>query len=163
ATAWVQAENAKTSAVLERDPHYQSFYAAAQKIAESNDRIPFPTTIGGEIYNFWRDQTHVRGIWRRTSSQSYATAKPAWTTVLDLDALAKSEHANWVFEGSDCVYPDEHRCLIQLSDGGEDAQTIREFDVTTRKFVSDGFDLSRGKQSVAWENSNTLLAAREWK
>ena len=163
ATAWVQAENAKTAAVLESDPHYPSFYADAQKIAESHDRIPFPKSIGGELYNFWRDQTHVRGIWRRTSPQSYATAKPAWTTVLDLDALSKSEHANWVWEGSDCALPDEWRCLIFLSDGGEDAQTIREFDVTTQRFVSGGFDLSRGKQTVAWENADTLLAAREWK
>ncbi len=163
ATAWVQAENAKTTGVLESDPHYQTFYAEAQKIAESHDRIPFPTSIGGELYNFWRDQTHVRGIWRRTSPQSYATAKPAWSTVLDLDALSKSEHANWVWEGSDCALPDEKRCLIFLSDGGEDAQTIREFDLTTQRFVSGGFDLSRGKQTVAWENADTLLAAREWK
>ncbi|HEY5094986.1 MAG TPA: prolyl oligopeptidase family serine peptidase [Candidatus Eremiobacteraceae bacterium] len=163
ATAWVKAENAKTTSVLERDPHYPSFYAEAQKIAESNDRIPFPNSICGEIYNFWRDHTHVRGIWRRTSAQSYATAKPAWTTVLDLDALAKSEHANWVWEGSDCELPDEHRCLISLSDGGEDAQTIREFDVTTRRFVSNGFVLTRGKQNVTWENPDTLLVAREWK
>jgi prolyl oligopeptidase len=163
ATAWVKAENAKTAAVLERDSHYQSFYTEAQRIVESNDRIPFPNTIGGEIYNFWRDHTHVRGIWRRTSTQSYATAKPAWTTVLDLDALAKSERANWVWEGSDCELPDEHRCLISLSDGGEDAQTVREFDLMTQRFVSNGFVLPRGKQNVAWENADTLLVAREWK
>jgi prolyl oligopeptidase len=162
ALAWVNAENAKTVAVLERDPHYQSNYDEARKINESNDRIPFPHTIGGEIFNFWRDRTHVRGIWRRTSAQSYASAKPIWTTVLDLDVLAKAERANWVWEGSDCELPDEHRCLIFLSDGGEDAQTVREFDVTTSRFVSDGFVLSRGKQNVAWENADTLLVAREW-
>jgi prolyl oligopeptidase len=163
AMAWVKAENAKTAAALESDPNYQSFYAEAKTIVESNDRIPFPNTIGGEIYNFWRDKTHVRGIWRRTSTQSYAAAKPAWTTVLDLDALAKSERANWVWEGSDCELPDEHRCLIQLSDGGEDAQTVREFDVTTQRFVTNGFVLTHGKQSVAWESADTLLVAREWK
>jgi len=161
--AWVKAENAKTAAVLEGDPHYQSFYAEAKKIAESNDRIPSPNSIGGEIYNFWRDRSHVRGIWRRTSTQSYATSIPAWTTVLDLDALAKSERANWVWEGSECVLPDEHRCLVFLSDGGEDAQTVREFDVTTRRFVTDGFVLTHGKQNVTWENPGALLVAREWK
>jgi prolyl oligopeptidase len=163
ATAWVKAENAKTTAVLESDTHYQSFYADAKTIVESNDRIPFPNSIGGEIYNFWRDKTHVSGIWRRTSSQSYAMAKPAWTTVLDLDAVAKSEHANWVWEGADCVLPDERRCLILLSDGGEDAQTVREFDVTTRRFVASGFVLTRGKQNIAWQNDAALLIAREWK
>jgi prolyl oligopeptidase len=162
ALAWVKSENAKTVAVLESVPQYQSNYDEARTINESKDRIPFPNTIGGQIYNFWRDGTHVRGIWRRTSAQSYATAKPVWTTVLDLDALAKDERANWVWEGSDCELPDEQRCLIFLSDGGEDAQTVREFDVSTQRFVPDGFLLTRGKQNVAWENTDTLLVAREW-
>ena len=50
-----------------------------------------------------------------------------------------------------------------LSDGGEDASTVREFDVTTRAFVKDGFDLPKGKQNVAWMGTDTLLVSREWK
>jgi prolyl oligopeptidase len=162
ALAWVKTENAKTIAVLESDPHYRPFYAEALKIAESNDRIPYPTSIGGQLYNFWQDRTHVRGIWRRTSLQSYATAAPAWTTVLDLDASAKAEHANWVWEGITCDHIAQNRCLIFLSDGGEDARTIREFDLATGRFVPNGFVLSRGKQNITWDSSNTLLVAREW-
>ena len=47
AMAWVEAENARSLAVLERDPHYAGFYADALKIAEATDRIAMPRLIGG--------------------------------------------------------------------------------------------------------------------
>ena len=160
---WVKAENAKTENTLQSDPHYASLYAEALKLAQAKDRIPAPAFIGDDVYNFWQDETHVRGIWRRTTPSGYANPAPAWKTVLDLDALSKSEKANWVWEGADCNYPAQRRCLLSLSDGGEDAVTIREFDVASKRFVPGGFVLSRGKQREAWEDSNTLLVSREWK
>jgi prolyl oligopeptidase len=104
----------------------------------------------------------VHGIWRRTTPASYASSTPQWTTVLDLDALSAAENAGWVWKGEDCAWPAETRCLISLSNGGEDADTVREFDLTKSAFVNGGFSLPRGKQNVAWENGNTLLVAREW-
>ncbi len=160
--AWVDAENAKTLGVLEKDPRFAGFYADALKIAQAQDRIPAPTFIQSQIFNFWQDQDHVRGIWRRTTLAEYSKASPAWETVLDLDALAKSENANWVWQGAECYWPSQRRCLVHLSDGGEDADTVREFDLTQKQFPSGGFVLPRGKQDVTWENADTLLAAREW-
>ena len=162
ALAWVKSEDARTTSILEHDPHYAALYADALKVAETKDRIPYPQVIGGQVYNFWRDQTHVRGILRRTTLASYATSSPNWTTVLDLDAVAKTENANWVYEGLNCPFPDERRCLVSLSDGGEDAQTVREFDLTTGGFVDGGFTLPRAKQDEAWLDNNTLLVDRPW-
>lgn len=163
AMAWVKAENAKTLAVLQANPQYQQRYDDALAIAQSKDRIPFPSFIRNQLFNFWQDQAHVRGIWRTTTPASYATQSPQWTTVLDLDALAKSENANWVWEGAQCYWPAETRCLISLSDGGEDAHTVREFDLAKNAFVNGGFVLPRGKQSAVWESDKSLLVAREWK
>jgi prolyl oligopeptidase len=162
AMAWVNAENAKTTAVLEKDPRWEGIYRAALTMAQAQDRLPYVSYIGGELYNFWRDSVHVRGIWRKTSLESYRSASPNWTTVLDLDALAKAENANWVFHGYTCQQPAEKRCLISLSDGGEDASTEREFDLASRSFVKTGFYLPKGKQRVAWTSQDTILVAREW-
>jgi prolyl oligopeptidase len=162
AMAWVRAENAKTTAVLEKDPRFGTMFRGALTVAQASDRIPFPRFIGRELFNFWQDSAHVRGVWRRTSVASYRTATPKWTTVLDLDSLARAEHANWVWHGVDCALPAERRCLLQLSDGGEDAVTVREFDLQSGTFVADGFNLPRGKQRVTWVGQDTLLIAREW-
>ena len=159
---WVKAENAKTLAVLKQDPHFADFYSANLKIGQARDRIPAPQIINGRIYNFWQDADHVRGIWRATPFEDYLRPEPAWKTILDLDALAKTENKNWVWRGASCESPSRTTCLIRLSDGGEDAVTLREFDLTSASFVAGGFSLPRGKQSAAWVDNDTLLVSREW-
>jgi prolyl oligopeptidase len=162
AMEWVNTENAKTVSVLEADLRYAGFYDNALKIAEDKDRIPTPRLLSGEVYNFWQDGDHVRGIFRKTSLTGYREPTPAWCTVLDLDVLAKSENANWFLKDVDCEEPGERRCMTSLSDGGEDAVTVREFDLKSASFVKSGFVLHHGKQRLAWEGEDTLLVSREW-
>jgi len=162
AMAWVNAENAKTLKVLENDPRYPDLHAAALKVAETQDRIPIPRFLASDIYNFWQDAEHVRGLWRKTSLADYRNPTPQWIKVLDLDALAKSESANWVWEDGDCLRPAEARCLISLSDGGEDADTVREFDLPSREFAPRGFQLPKSKQSTTWVDHDQLLIARDF-
>jgi len=159
---WVNAHNAKAVAVLEGDARYPTLYKEALAIAEAKDRIPIGSFTHGEIYNFWQDGDHVRGIWRKTSLASYRTETPQWTTVLDITALGKAEGKSWVFRGAPCARPAEKRCLVQLSDGGEDAATIREFDLDTGKFVDGGFTIPKSKARVAWEDQDTLLISNAW-
>ncbi len=162
ALAWVRAHNARTLAVLQADPRYQPLYRQALALAEARDRIPAPQQLGGAITNFWRDAAHTRGVWRRASLASYRAAAPDWSVLVDLDALARAERANWVWKGVLCAEPAERRCLISLSDGGEDAVTMREFDLAAGQFVDGGFVLPRGKQDVAWLDDDTLLLSRDW-
>ena len=77
AMAWVNAENAKTAAVLEKDSHFAALYRDALAVAQASDRIPNAGFIGGQLFNFWQDSAHVRGIWRRTTLASYRAASPA--------------------------------------------------------------------------------------
>ncbi len=161
AMAWVEAENKRTLGILHGDPRYAGLYADALKIVEATDKIPAPGLIGGQVVNFWQDAAHVQGIWRITTPQSYATATPAWRTLIDLDALAATDKTKWVWKGVNCDNG-ETRCMIELSDGGEDATTEREFDMKTGRFVEGGFTLPRSKQSVAWEGTTSLLLARDW-
>ena len=160
--AWVKAENAKTVGVLEKDKRFPTLYAQALAIAQAKDRIPTGRFLGDAVYNFWRDADHVRGLWRKTSLAEYRKPAPDWTPVLDLDQIAKSEKANWVWHGATCRQPDESVCLIQLSDGGEDAVTTREFDLATGQFVKGGFTLPKSKGGAAWIGTDEILVARDW-
>jgi prolyl oligopeptidase len=164
AMTWVRAENQKTLSVLEKDPRFATFHEQALAIAQTRDRIPFALQIDGKRWNFWQDADHVRGIWRVATGQDYdAAGDPHWKTVMDLDSVSAAEHANWVWHGIHCEARHEHMCLVELSDGGEDATTLREFDLRQGGFVKSGFELPKGKQNVAWENDNALVLAREWK
>src|SRR5215470_8598794 len=55
AMAWVKAENAKTAAVLEKDPRWEGIYKASLAMAQAKDRLTYVRYIGGELYNFWQD------------------------------------------------------------------------------------------------------------
>src|SRR5262245_49093178 len=160
--AWVRAENERSAKVLESDPHYVELEAAALKALESPDRLPTPSLNGDDVYNVWQDAEHVRGILRRTSLASYLTARPRWQTLLDYDALGKQDKQKWVQQGRICLYPGNEFCLVGLSAGGEDAVTMREFNLKTGQFVPDGFVLPRSKQDVAWVDKDTLLVSRDW-
>ena len=162
ALAWAKAENQRSLGLLEADPRYASLHQEALKIVDATDRIPLPAFRGGAIYNFWQDPAHVQGLWRRTTLQSYQTPDPAWETVLDLDALSKADGKTWVWKGSICLQPEQKQCLLQLSNGGEDAVEVREFDLPSARFVQGGFSLPRGKQDIAWRDRDTLALGREW-
>jgi len=162
AMVWVEGENAKSLPRLQKDPRYERFYQDALRIASAQDRIPAPTQANGRILNFWRDTAHPHGIWRATSLASYATVRPEWKLLLDLDALGTAEGKNWVWKGSSCLPPEERLCLVQLSEGGEDAVTVREFDVSAGRFVDGGFSLPTSKQDLAWVDKDTLLVSRDW-
>ena len=159
---WVEKDNARSLARLKGDPRYETLHQQALTIVNATDRIPSPELIGKAVFNYWQDPTNVRGLWRRTTAESYATATPAWETVLDLDKLSADEKANWVWEGANCLPPDHKRCLVEVSNGGEDAHTIREFDLTTKSFVDGGFVLSRSKQDVDWLSPDELILGRDW-
>lgn len=161
ALAWVREQNARTLAVLEGDPRYAQLHTDALAIANNRDRLPLGAVRDGFYYNFWQDETHVRGIWRRSPLAAYASGAPQWETLLDIDALARAENANWVYQGATCL-EGTTRCLIALSDGGRDANTQREFDIATRSFVEGGFVVPTAKSSVAWIDRDTLLVGTDW-
>ena len=101
ALAWVRAQNARSLAVLQGDPRFARLQAEALAIAEATDRIPTPGLRGGRVYNFWQDaEPRARPLAARPRSTATAPPTPHWETLLDFDALAAAEKANWVYKGA---------------------------------------------------------------
>ncbi|MBA3051073.1 MAG: S9 family peptidase, partial [Brevundimonas sp.] len=162
AMAFVAGENQRALAALTGDRRYETFRQQAEAILTATDRIPGPSFLGDGIGNFWQDATNPKGVWRRTTLDSYRSADTRWETLLDIDALSRAEGKDWVWKGADCLAPDETRCLVYLSDGGKDAVVVREFDTTTGLWVEDGFILPEGKHRIEWLDRDTLLVATDF-
>ncbi len=156
---WVRAQNATSQGELESDENFAALETQLRTILDSEDHIPFLTKRGAHYYNFWRDQSHPRGLWRRTTLAQYRRAHPAWETVLDLDALSIAENENWVWKWANCEQPNAERCLLGLSRGGADALVVREFDMQSKTFVEDGFILPEAKTDVSWIDRDSLFVA----
>jgi prolyl oligopeptidase len=161
ALEWVTAHNVRTLAELQESPVYRPVFDRTRAILDSRDRIAYPSILGDRLYNFWQDADHPRGIWRRTSWESYLSGSPEWEVVLDVDTLARTEGVPWSYGGAECLAPEYRRCLVRLSRGGADAVEVREFDLETSSFLGDGFRLPEAKQSVAWIDRDRLLVATD--
>lgn len=156
---WAVSQNELTRNELQALPAYQQLYDNTLEILTSTARIEYPSIRGDMLYNFWNDADHPRGIYRRTTWESYLSGEPEWEIVLDVDALVAAEGTPWAFRGMSCLLPEERLCLVALSPGGSDANEVREFDLETGEFVDGGFRMPVSKNSVAWVDENTVLVS----
>ena len=149
--AWVREQNARSLALLESDPRY--FGVPRRGAARSSPRptaFRIRSFLGDDLVNFWQDEAHVRGLWRRTTLDSFRAAEPRWETLLDIDALAAAEGRNWVFHGGMSLPPEYRRCLVALSDGGKDAVGTARVRSRRRRALSPAASaLPEGKQSAS--------------
>ncbi|WP_242453311.1 prolyl oligopeptidase family serine peptidase [Mycolicibacterium sp. P9-64] len=161
ALQWVEAHNAPTLADLGGE-RFEKMRAEALEILDTDSRIPYVRRRGEYLYNFWRDATNPRGLWRRTTLDSYRTPDPEWDVLLDVDALAAEDDENWVWAGADVIEPDLTLALVGLSRGGSDASVVREFDMRTRQFVAGGFELPEAKTDVTWQDADTVIVGTDF-
>jgi prolyl oligopeptidase len=147
---WARARNAESFAELTGGERYSTLKAEILEALDADDRIPYVVRRGAHLYNLWRDAANPRGLWRRTTLESYRDAEPEWDVVLDVDALADAEDENWVWGGAAVLRPDFRRALVQLSRGGADATVVREYDIDDRAFVEGGFFVAEAKTDVGW-------------
>lgn len=162
ALEWVEARNKQSLETLETDSRFVPLKESALKDYNAQDKIAYGTLLGGAVHNFWQDETHVRGIWRRASIRSYNSGEPRWITLLDLDKVAADEGENWVMKARKCLPPDFGSCLVELSRGGGDAVVTREYDAVMKRFVAGGFETSEAKQSLEWITRDSVLIGSDF-
>ncbi|KLO28242.1 prolyl oligopeptidase [Mycolicibacter heraklionensis] len=161
---WVRAHNTPTVDEFAGDD-FEAMRTAALEVLDTDARIPYVRRRGEYLYNFWRDAANPRGLWRRTTVDSYRTDSPDWDVVIDLDELARADDENWVWGGANVIEPHHTRALISLSRGGSDAVVVREFDLVAREFVGSdgqGFELPEAKTRIGWEDDDTVLVGTDF-
>ncbi|HEX7430156.1 MAG TPA: prolyl oligopeptidase family serine peptidase [Mycobacterium sp.] len=158
---WVRRHNDPTLAEF-CDERFEQMRAEALEVHDTDTRIPYVRRRGDYLYNFWRDAASPRGLWRRTTLDSYRGDAPQWEVVIDLDELAAADDENWVWAGAKVIEPDYSSALISLSRGGSDAAIVREFDMCTREFVTGGFEVPEAKSQISWEDEDTVLIGTDF-
>ena len=159
ALAQVRDWNAATDSAMRARPGFAAWERRARAILDDDRRIAFPSPRNGMVYNYWTDGEHLRGIWRRCPEASYLAGTPEWDVLIDIDALCAAEEANWVWSGATLCDADDTRAIVMLSDGGGDAVEVREYDLTTRSFVADGFAVPAGRTQMTWIDRDAVLVA----
>ena len=159
---WVRARNKETIDLFKAEQGFDEMVSSIQEILESKEKIPLVDVfLKGMVYNLWLDEVQIQGLLRRTSVEDYQNDKPNWEVVLDLDALSLKEGEKWVYHGID-ISPNEERALIALSPGGSDADIVREFNLKTKLFVENGFNLPLSKGHATWFSDDVIFLAREF-
>ena len=114
---WVRARNAETLSAYRGGERFEAMRRSIEEILDSPDKIPGVALAAGRLYNFWTDADHPRGLWRRTTWESYRAGAPGadaapgpdtgadsgstqWEVLLDLDALGAAEGVPWVWHGA---------------------------------------------------------------
>ena len=156
AIKWVKAQNSTTLSKYEGSERFCEIEKRSLEILDSKEKLVYPQFVGDQIFNFWRDETYVRGLIRRVCLDDYLSGSPEWEEVLNLDKLAEDEDENWVYKGQQILSPECERSLIWLSRGGSDACVVREFDLLKKEFVEDGFVVPEAKSDISWKDRDTL-------
>jgi prolyl oligopeptidase len=158
---WVRARNEPTQAEF-CDATFDQLRTEALEVLDTDARIPYVRRRGEHLYNFWRDATNPRGLWRRTTLDSYRDDSPEWDVLIDVDELGRADDEKWVWAGATVIEPEFTRALVSLSRGGSDAVIVREFDMITREFIADGFALPEAKSQIGWADPDTVLVGTDF-
>jgi prolyl oligopeptidase len=159
---WVRARNQETTGRLATGPQFDRLRDGLRAVLDAEGKIPHVVRRGGYLYNFWQDAANPRGLWRRTTLEEYRKDSPAWEVLLDVDALARAEGENWVWQGAAALRPDYRLALVSLSRGGADATVVREFDIDEHRFVKDGFTLPEAKSRMGWIDADRVYVGTDF-
>ncbi|MDR0435651.1 MAG: prolyl oligopeptidase family serine peptidase, partial [Propionibacteriaceae bacterium] len=167
ALAWAMERSAETAVAL---GNLDDLTTDLARVLDSDERIATVELIDGRYYNFWTDAAHPRGLWRRTTPESYVSAVPEWETLLDLDALSTETGVGYVWHGASIQREPVNgvpyaRALLALAPGGNDADVTREFDMLTLRFVppeEGGFERAQAKGGLTWAGPDAVFVATDF-
>ena len=145
ALAWVERRTSATLGTFgARGLRGGSRHAGA--IYDRPDNIPYHHAGAAHLYNFWKDANNPRGLWRRTTLEQLPKRRARWDDRPRRRRAGDSRRAKTGSGAAPSTLPGTHdRAILSLSRGGSDAAVLREFDIETKAFVTDGFHSAGGQ------------------
>lgn len=160
ALAWVLEQNDKTLKGMKSFPSFDLFYKEALALNSSLGRLPYRYISAGYFYDLQSSEEKPLGTWCRCDIAEFEKENPCWESLLDFDELSKRLGDEWNY-GFSIHSPSGDKVLVSLSHRGKDRHWVREFDLQTKKFVENGFEIPLSKSTVAWVDDDTLIVGGE--
>lgn len=155
--------SAKTKQRYELNPKFKSIKEDILKDLNDPEKIPYGSIHGEYVYNFWKDKKNPRGLWRRMTLKSYIVGKSKWEILINVDKLAAKEKKNWIWKRPNIESTKYRKAIVSLSIGGKDAKVMREFDLRTKTFVKNGFNIfDEGKNYITWIDENNVFVSANY-
>ena len=158
AVDWARRESGITRQALQQDSRFDSFLQDATDTLTRPGRKPRIQFLGDTVVDYHQDRDRPLGVLRSSAKDAYFDGEDRWQTLIDFDALSANEDRKWFFGGMQCF---ENRCLVVFSDNGKDQREIREFDLESRSFVEDGFNVPLYHSYVWWLDRDRVLIGSE--
>ena len=161
ALKWASEQTEQTKKELSSLPEYPVVSGELKRSLSSAPHTPAIFFEGNHLLRFTKDVAHPYGLLEIADRGTAGLFAGAWRAVLDVGALRASEKKPYELQyfdfGTRCAPPDYDRCPFGLSLEGSDEGELREFRLSTGKFVEDGFRAPPGRNRFAWLDANTVL------
>lgn len=162
ALEWAREQTLRSQAELSKQAIYPAVLAELEASLKASAPIPDVALLGSRTVRFARDVANPHGLLQVADRSSAGDIGP-WHTVLDVDALRKSEgkpyELHWSGAKDLCLPPQYEKCMLPLSPGGGDQTELREFDLPTGRFVDGGFHTPASRAFAVWLDADRLLIA----
>jgi len=161
--AWISEKNSKTLVQLESDPRFAEIYERFLKERTNPQNTPQLFAMRqdrGVLYWVQPGADGKKGALSRMRLENFAEGSEDWEPLVDLDGLSDDDKRDWFVYFSNIRFsPAGTRMLLALTDGGEDAVALREYDLVNKRFVSGGFATPSYRQTAEWLDEDTILIA----
>ncbi|MGP7795580.1 prolyl oligopeptidase family serine peptidase [Sphingomonas sp. CLY1604] len=157
---WARQQTQRAQTAIAAMPQHAEIEAELKALLAAGDPPPEYLLFGSVALRFQRSVTHPHGV--LSVGRRGADGVPGgWRDVLDIDALRRAEGTAYEFHFAAtsvvCAPPDHLRCILLLSPLGGDETELREFDLSTGRFVTDGFRAPASRTFVDWLDKDRLL------
>lgn len=154
--SWIQKENTLTVEDFKKYPGFQQHYEEGLEVHASTDRLRCRDIKQNWIYDLNKTLENPIGQWVRISYENYKTGKGAWEVLFDFDQFSKEQGKHWGYHSA-IFSPNFERVLLYLTFEDGDRTWVREFDLKTKTFVPNGFEVPLSKAHPMWFNDDAIL------
>lgn len=153
---WLKAHSLPCRQKLSKSSQFKEVQDQLKRLA-NNKTLPEVSIFKDQAYYYHTDLKNPCGQFRRTSVEHYLSGKPKWEVCFDLDQYNLKHKTNYTFQSYSICQSAPEKLLLFLSKGGSDVHDIKEYNIETKSFVKDGFEIKACLGFADWISPDKII------